>query len=322
MNIGNDNNKTMETNEKLSDELIAKYISGTTTEEEDNLIHDYLAKNPEFADDLLDIATALRHQRKHEETTGTVGSGHPQETAHVISMRRRTFLAIAASIVVLISIGLLVFKPFSHNETEQSQMASSNTETPNVTPSPSEEGIGLDSTAITPIDLQPDEPLLADNHETPSQKPENTSQPQPEVPSLADNTVTSTPQQQEVAPQNDNASTMAALTTGEDYSNLVPQKDAIFVTDSIPVEWDPQKDLVLKWTCNTPSLKLEFSTDRGSTWKTPYDVSGQNSFMIRSRRLQDFSLDNPQGFNWRLTAQFSDGKLVRQGSVKFSDVNQ
>lgn len=324
MNIGNDNNNTMETNEKITDELIAKYISGTTTEQEDNLIHDYLAKNPEFADDLLDIATALRHQHKHEEAVGTVESRQPQETEHVISMPRRTYYAIAASIVVLISIGMLIFKPFFLNETEQPQLVNANTKTPTDTPENSGVGIDLDSTIIAPIDLLTEEPLLADNQETvttPIQ--ENLVQPQQNEPLLAENNTPSTKQQQEASAtmNDDNASTMAALTENEDYNNYPTQKDAIFVTDSIPVEWDPRKDLVLKWTCNTPSLKLEFSTDHGSTWKTSYDVSGQNSFKIWSRRLQDFRIDNPQGFHWRMTAQYRDGKLVRQGMVKFSEDN-
>ena len=310
-------NITMEQNEKITDELIAKYISGKTTEEEDRIIHDYLAHHPEFANDLLDIATALRRQRKHDEATRQVDQKQPQEAQRVPLIRRRTFYAIAASVAALIVFGLLFFKPFAQNDSEQT-LADADTESTNTAPQNEGEVDDLNKTDINTIDFQPGEPLLADNQEavtTPIQG--SPIQPQLEEPSLANNTVTSTPQQQEVTQPNDNASTMAALTTSEDYSNLISQKDAIFVTDSIPVEWDPNKDLVLKWTCNTPLLILEFSTDHGSTWKTPYDVSGQNNFKIRSRRLLDFSFDNPQGFQWRMTAQYNDGKLVRQGTVSF-----
>ena len=317
-------NITMEHDEIITDELIAKYISGKTNEEENHLIHDYLAQNPEFANDLLDIAAALQHQRKHNETTGTVSSEQLTEAVRVKFNHRRTFYAIAASVAVIIVFGLLFFKSTARFDTEQTMIADADTEITNTTLSNKEGGNDLNQTVITPIDLQPEESLLADNQETPPQTLDNTIQPQPEESLLADNTTPNTPQQQEVgsSSHDDNASMMAALTESEDYSNYPTQKDAVFVTDSIPTEWNPNKDLVLKWTCNTSSLKLEFSTDHGSTWKTPYDVSGQNSFKIRSRRLQDFRIDNPQSFNWRMTAQYSDGKLVRQGTIRFADGNE
>ena len=108
----------METNNKITDELIAKYISGKTNEEEDNLIHEYLAHHPEYANDLLDVATALRHQ-------------HQQETKHIQLRPRRIFIAAAAaSIVILIGIGLLVLKPFAKNEPEQPILAETSVDTP------------------------------------------------------------------------------------------------------------------------------------------------------------------------------------------------
>ena len=315
------NKPAMEHNEIITDELIAKYISGKTTEDEDNLIHDYLAQHPEFANDLLDIATALRHQRKHDEATGQVDQEQPQEAKRIPLIRRRTFYYVAASVVVIIGIGLVWFKPFAQSDTEQS-LADADTEITYTSPANGIEGNDLNPTDVTAVDLQPEEALLADNQEavtTPIQ--ENPVQPQQEEPLLAGNNISTTTQQQEaVAPMNDdNASTMAALTESEDYNNYPTQKDAIFVTDSIPTEWDPNKDLVLKWTCNSPLLKLEISTDQGETWKTPIDISGQNSYKILIRRLRDFRIDNPQSFNWRMTAQYSDGKLVRQGTIRFAD---
>ncbi len=312
-------NITMEQNEKITDELIAKYISGKTTEEEDRIIHDYLAHHPEFANDLLDIATALRRQRKHDEATRQVDQKQPQEAQQVPLIRRRTFYAIAASVAALIVFGLLFFKPFAQNDSEQT-LADADTESTNTAPQNEGEVDDLNKTDINTIDFQPGEPLLADNQEavtTPIQ--ENPVQPQPEEPLLADNSTPSTIQQQEaVAPLSDNNDpTMAALTIDDD-SGIPIVKDAVFVTDSIPSNCDPNKDLVLKWTCNAPVLKIEFSLDNGATWKTSYNVSGQNRLTIKPSKLNTFKdYSNTNSFQWRMTAQYSDGKLVRQGTVSF-----
>lgn len=310
----------MEHNEIITDELIAKYISGKTTEEEDRLIHDYLAQHPEFANDLLDIAAALRHQRKHDETTGQVAQEQLKEAKRIPLIRRRTFYAVAASVAVLIVFGLLFFNPFAQNDTEQS-LAEADTEITNARLNDSE-GNNMNMTDITAVDLQPGEPMLVDNQEAvtiPIQ--ESPIQPQPEEPLLADNNTPTTIQQQEAAaPMNDdNASTIAALTENEDYNNYPTQKEAIFVTDSMPTNCNPDKELVMKWTCNSPSLKLEISTDNGKTWEPQGDISNQNSKIIGTGTLIDFKIDNPEGFIWRITAQYKDGKLVRQGTVVFSE---
>ena len=315
---------TMEHKEIITDELIAKYISGKTTEEEDNLIHDYLAQHPEFANDLLDIATALRHQRKHDEATGQVDQEQPQEAKRIPLIRRRTFYYVAASVVVIIGIGLVWFKPFAQSDTEQS-LADADTEITYTNPTNGIEGNDLNLTDITAVDSQSEEPMLADNQEavtTPVQ--ENPVQPQLEEPLLANNNTSGTTQQQETAaPMNDdNASTMAALTESEGYNNYPTQKDAIFVTDMMPTNCNPAKDLVMKWTCNSPSLKLEISTDNGKTWEPQGDISNQNSKIIGTGTLIDFKIDNPEGFNWRITAQYRDRKLVRQGTIRFTDGNK
>lgn len=314
-------NITMEHNEIITDELIAKYISGKTTEEEDKLIHDYLAQHPEFANDLLDIATALRHQRKHDEATGQVDQERPHEAKRVAFTKRRTFYYAAASVVVIISIGLLWFKPFAQNDTKQT-LAGTDTEITNTNPTNDGEVNELNPTDITPIDLQPEEALLADNQEAVSTpKQESTFQPIAEESYLADNNTPGTTQQQEItAPSNDdNAPTMAALTV-EDDSGTPLVKDAVFVTDNIPSNCDPHKELVLNWDCNAPILKIEFSIDNGATWKTSYNVSGQNSLTIKPGKLNVFKdYSNTNSFIWRMTAQYSDGKLVRQGTVVFSE---
>lgn len=311
---------TMEHNVIITDELIAKYISGKTTEEEDNLIHDYLAQHPEFANDLLDIATALRHQRKHDEATAQADQEQPEETKRIPLIHHRTFYAIAASVAVLI-VCVLLF----HNEKEQTLVADADTEITNTPISNEGEVNDLNPTDITPIDFRPEEVLLADNQEavtTPIQ--ESSVKPQPEEPLLAENNTPSSPQQQEVAASSNdsNAPTMAALTIDDDSSTPLI-KDAVFVTDSIPSNCDPNKDLVLKWSCNAPILKIEFSIDDGATWKTSYNVSGQDCLTIKPSKLNTFKdYSNTNSFIWRMTAQYSDGKLVRQGTIRFTDGNK
>ncbi len=323
MNIGNDNNKTMETNEKITDELIAKYISRKTNEEEDRFIHDYLARNPEFANDLLDIATAIRHQRKHDETTANKGKEQPQEATRVRLTLRRTFYALAASFVLLIGIRFFVSKPFANNEIipEQPTIAEANTETSN-TPTDSDESSEetvLETPAIA--GAEPEEVLFADNQTTDVQHTENITEPQVNQSLLADNT--NPPQQQEadVASANPDVPVMAAQTVYQDNSDEPCMEEAVFDIDNIPTTWNPNKDLVLKWECNAPEVAIEFSIDGGKTWKLRYTNPRNNQLTISTLKLKDFKLDNPEGFNWKITVQYRDGSLTKEGFVRFTNDN-
>ena len=319
-------NITMEHDEIITDELIAKYISGKTNEEENHLIHDYLAQNPEFANDLLDIAAALQHQRKHNEATGTVSSEQLTEAVRVKFNHRRTFYAIAASVAVIIVFGLLFFKPTAQYDTEQTLIADADTEITNTTLSNKEGGNDLNQTVITSVDLQSEELLLADNQESPLQSPDNTAQPQPEESLLADNTTPNTPQQgEDMSINNNDSPIMASMTVYEEDDNALRKEGAIFITDSIPAICNPEKKLVLKWNCNAPALTLEFSTDDGEakTWRKPsYDIANKNVFELSRTELEDFMIYNEKCFYWRMTAQYSDGKLVRQGTIRFADGNE
>lgn len=308
----------METNEKITDELIAKYMSGKTTEEEDNLIHDYLAQHPEFANDLLDIATALRHQRKHDEVTGQVDQEQLQETKRIPLIRRRTFYYVAASVVAIIGIGLLWFKPFAQNDTEQS-LASADTEITNTNPSNNGEGNDLNPTGITAVDFQSEEALLADNQEPNVQPVEIVTESQHEQPMLADISNFQSQQETVVDDVNPDAPIMAAQTIYQDESSMPLLENAVFVTDSIPSICNPNENLLLQWDCNASDVAIEFSVDGGKVWKLRYTNPRFNQLSLSSFQLNDFKIDNPEGFNWRITAQYNDGKLVRQGTVVFSE---
>lgn len=51
---------------EIMDELIAKYLSGNATEEEESIVLDYMAENEEHLDDLLTSVDALREQHKYD----------------------------------------------------------------------------------------------------------------------------------------------------------------------------------------------------------------------------------------------------------------
>ena len=311
-----DKNKTMETNDKITDELIAKYVSGKATEEEESIVHEHLARNPEFANDLLDIATALRHQ--HKQVKGKGDQQQTQEAKRVQFVSRRIFYAIAASIVILIGFGLLVFKPFAKSDMEEPLVVENQTQTTSTEPCEGGEEIVSDTMSV--IFNEPENPLLAEKQqEVPSQKTENMAKPQHEEPLLADNTPKDSPLEQ--TDYDDGASMIASLTGSEDNENAPQIKEVVFITDSIPTICNPEKDLVLKWNCNAPSLKLELSSD-GVTWKTlNNNIANQNSRTLNSNLLKDYELSNPNYFYWRMTAKYSDGNQTRKGKIVFSRVN-
>lgn len=102
---------------EVTEELIAKYLSGNTTEEEEALVLDYMGENEEHLDDLLTSVDALREQRKSE-----------------MAARRRPvaiYSAAASVAILLVAGGIWLLKGGSANEAgEQTawlypQMASS-----------------------------------------------------------------------------------------------------------------------------------------------------------------------------------------------------
>ena len=307
----------MEHNEIITDELIAKYISGKTTEEEDRLIHDYLAQHPEFANDLLDIAAALRHQRKHDEATGQVAQEQLKEAKRIFLSRRFLYSA-AASILLLIGVGFY-FKTSTKNEIihEQPSIAEVNTETSNT---PTDPNGSIEETVLeasTVINNGSEEVLIADNHEPDVQPVVNISESQVDQSLVADNTNPQQQQETNVPSANPDMPIMAAQTIYQDNSGEPCLEDAIFDVSEIPTAWNPNQELVLKWDCNASEAAIEFSIDGGRTWKLRYTNPNHNQMTISTLKLQDFKLDNPEGFNWRITAQYKDGKLVRQGTVSF-----
>lgn len=312
----------MEINGKITDELIAKYISGNTTEEEDNFIHDYLAQNPDFANDLLDMATALRHQHKHDEEIRNGLEEQPKEAKHIFLSRRFLYSA-AASIVLLIGVGFYL-KMSTKNEfiQEQPSIAEVNTGISNTPTDPNgniEETV-LETPAI--IDFGSEEVLIANNHEPDVQPVVNISESQVDQSLFADN---STPQQQQetnVPSANPDMPLMAAQTVYQDNSGEPCKEEAVFDVSNIPTTWNPNKVLVLKWECNATIVTIEFSSDGGKTWESRYTNPHFNQLSIPTTKLDIFKLDNPEGFNWRITAQYRDGNLVRQGTIRFTDGNK
>lgn len=310
----------MEHNEIITDELIAKYMSGKTTKEEDNLIHDYLARNPEIANNLLDIASALRHQRKHDEAAGQIDQEQSQEAKLVPLFRRRSFYYVAASVAVIIGIGLLWFKPFAQNDTEQS-LANADTEITHTSPGNNGEGDDLNPTDISTVDFHSEETLLADNQEPNVQPIEIITESQHEQPMLADNSNLQSQQETVVDDVNPDAPIMAAQTIYQDDSSVPHLENAVFVTDSIPSICNPNENLLLQWDCNASDVAIEFSVDGGKVWKLRYTNPRFNQLSLSSFQLNDFKIDNPKGFNWRITAQYRDGRLTREGFIRFTDEN-
>ena len=73
----------MEDNKHISDELLAKYLSGKASAEEEEWVLDYLAENDENLEDFLTMATAAKMQHQGDKlqrsiiTTGL--NGLPQQ---------------------------------------------------------------------------------------------------------------------------------------------------------------------------------------------------------------------------------------------------
>lgn len=302
----------METNNNITDELIAKYICGNTTEEEESLIHEYLARNPEFADELLDIATALRQQQKKDDEAQCIDE-QPKEAKRVFIANRRTFYAVAASIVLLIGIGFLVFRPFSNKDQGQSPVLVNSQETTKTDTIVNDTISNLEPVSNSSINQQV--PLLVENQESSVQSSENATNGIIEQQLIADN-AGSQPQETNTS-ANSEKPIVASMNVHENNSDAPFKADAIFHTD-IPAVCNPDSELILNWNCNAPKLVLNISYGEGKSWEKTYDQSIHQE-KLGPQRLQGFKIYSPQGINWKMTAYYSDGTLTEEGFIKFSN---
>ena len=97
----------MDRKKMMSDELLAKYMSGKATSEEEAAVLDYLAENEEHLDDFLSMTAAVELQKSKEKIS--VGRSVWKKFAWGISA--------AAAIAVLVIVGVFLF----HNNSDESE---------------------------------------------------------------------------------------------------------------------------------------------------------------------------------------------------------
>lgn len=85
----------MENRKEISDELLAKYLSGQCTEAEETEVLDYMAQSDENIDDLTNIVAAIEAQKK--------------ATTLAPKKETRSFIPWSAAASVLLLLGLTWF---------------------------------------------------------------------------------------------------------------------------------------------------------------------------------------------------------------------
>lgn len=121
----------MEDNKHISDELLAKYLSGKASAEEKERVLDYLAENDENLEDFLTMATAAKMQRQEEQI--------PEKHHHYWIK----WAAAAAAVVAIVLLGVFAFH---HNDTDNNYIAEEQSVTTNVV---KEEPTTIDTTDNT-----------------------------------------------------------------------------------------------------------------------------------------------------------------------------
>lgn len=100
----------MDKKEQMSDEQLAKYMSGKASPEEEAVVLDFLAENDENLDDFLNMTVAIELQQGQEKK-GTAGKTWKKIAWGVSS---------AAAVAVLIIVGVLAF---NHDNNGDEQFA-------------------------------------------------------------------------------------------------------------------------------------------------------------------------------------------------------
>ena len=82
---------------KVTDEMIARYLGGKATPEEEAAVLDYMSENDEHIDDLLAMSAAVCQFRESKAEQGK----------HTVSFK--TILSIAACVLILMGVGVALW---------------------------------------------------------------------------------------------------------------------------------------------------------------------------------------------------------------------
>lgn len=97
----------MENKKEISDELLAKYLSGQCTEAEELEVLDYMSQSDENIDDLTNIVAAIEAQKK--------------ATSLATKKETRRFIPWSAAASVLLLVGLVWFFTTRNNGMQMTQ---------------------------------------------------------------------------------------------------------------------------------------------------------------------------------------------------------
>lgn len=95
---------------KVTDEMIARYLSGKATPEEESAVLDYLSENDERFEDLLAMSAAIELNSTESKENASVKLS--PFTSHLSPQRKRPLwpaLSAAASVALLIGVGIAIW---------------------------------------------------------------------------------------------------------------------------------------------------------------------------------------------------------------------
>jgi hypothetical protein len=95
-------------NKHISDEVLARYLSGKATAEEETAVLDYLSENDERVEDLLAMSAAIETTRQQDDKTTRL---RDNKTTRVRPLW--PVISAAASVALLIGVGIAIW----HNST-------------------------------------------------------------------------------------------------------------------------------------------------------------------------------------------------------------
>lgn len=294
-------NSEMEQKHNITDEQIARFLSGTASEEEKNAILEYMSQSDENIDELMSIADAVQAQRNNHQAVKPSGN-------------RTVAWRIAASVAVILLAGGAWILLRDHGvdlETPSSTTVAMNT-TPAPTPVPSTPG----TVTVTDNQGQSDNQTI----KQPNNKSSNTL-----VADAGADIDLSRFQSEELHGGAQTRQTisgnegpyMASLTTGTSGQSR-PETERI-VLPEVPKQWLPGTDLVIKWKTDAPKIKVMVKPQGAKYWICEREIDNTyvnprqwvTSITISSKERQDYALYNNKVV-WRIEATFEDGKREPQ----------
>ena len=306
----------MEQKQKIIDEQIGCFLSGTATEEERKAVLEYVSECDENLEDLMIVAESVYAQRKADAAANNTSATEiPTNHKDIRPLHRFNSVSwrVAASVALVLVAGGIVLTLSNRGvglSSVDDPVLANNT-------NPQEVSFNDDADKIDNTINQPSRISSQSSDIFAEANPSST-----DSISFWDKHRTSPTENTSTGTGKLMASSQRVKENPISSASAINPPDTEFdIKPEVPKQWSAGKDMVISWKCNMPQkVVLEMGLINGM-WIYKKEFSApQDSVVVTSNVLRNLTIETDT-IKWRMKAYFDNGKKssVKTGIIKIEE---